>query len=79
MEHVLITTAIISIPMAKMQKKNLDTSPDEVRRFENGKIDLANIGDVTIGRAVLEPGWSWEKCVKPLVKTDSCQAPILNT
>ena len=42
--------------MAKMQKKNLDTSPDEVRKFENGKIELANLGDVTIGRAVLEPG-----------------------
>jgi uncharacterized protein DUF861 len=61
--------------MAKMQKKNLDTSPDKVLRFENGKIELANLGDVTIGRAVLEPGWSWEKCVKPLVKTDSCLAP----
>ena len=46
--------------MQKMQKKNLDTSPDEVLRFENGKIELANLGDVTIGRAVLEPGWSWE-------------------
>jgi hypothetical protein len=61
--------------MVKMLKKNLDTSPDEVRKFENGKIELANLGDVTIGRAVLEPGWSWEKCVKPIVKTDSCQAP----
>jgi hypothetical protein len=38
--------------MAKMQKKNLDTSPDEVRKFENGKIELANLGDVTIGPAV---------------------------
>jgi mannose-6-phosphate isomerase-like protein (cupin superfamily) len=64
-----------SDPMAKMLKKNLDTSPDEVRKFENGKIELANLGDVTIGRAVLEPGWSWEKCVKPIVKTESCQAP----
>jgi hypothetical protein len=61
--------------MAKMQKKNLDTSPDEIRKFENGKIELANFGDVTIGRAMLEPGWSWEKCVKPIVKTESCQAP----
>ena len=50
--------------MAKMQKKNLDTSPDETRTFENGKIQLANLGDVTIGRGILEPGWSWEKCVK---------------
>jgi hypothetical protein len=61
--------------IAKMQKTNLDTSSDEIRRFENGKIELANLGEVTIGRAVLEPGWSWEKCVKPIVKTDSCQAP----
>jgi hypothetical protein len=61
--------------MAKMQKKNLDISLDEVRKFENGKIELATLGDVTIGRAVLEPGRNWEKCVKPLVKTDSCQAP----
>ena len=61
--------------MAKMQKKNLNTSPDETRTFENGKIGLANLGDVTIGRAIFQPGWSWEKCVKPIVKTDSRQAP----
>ncbi len=48
---------------AKMQKKNLDSSPDETRTFEKGKIDVANLGDVTIGRAIFEPGWSWEKCV----------------
>ena len=41
--------------MAKMQKKNLDT-PDETRTFENGKIQLANLGDITIGRGILEPG-----------------------
>jgi hypothetical protein len=28
--------------MAKMQKKSLDTSPDETRTFEKGKIELAN-------------------------------------
>jgi hypothetical protein len=33
---------------AKMQKKSLDSSPDETRTFEKGKIDLANFsGDVT--------------------------------
>ena len=60
--------------MASLRKKNLD-SPDEVRSFDNGKVEIANLGDVAIGRATLEPGWSWEKCVKPIVKTDSCQAP----
>jgi hypothetical protein len=60
--------------MAKMQKKSLD-SPDETRAFDKGKVELANLGDITIGRGTLEPGWSWEKCVKPMAKTNSCQAP----
>jgi hypothetical protein len=34
-----------------------------------------NLGEITIGRGVFEPGWSWEKCIKPIVKTNSCQAP----
>jgi hypothetical protein len=62
--------------MAKIQKKSLDSSPDETRTFEKGKIELVNLGDITMGRAVLEPGRSWEKCVKPIVKkTDCFQAP----
>lgn len=58
----------------KMQKKSM-TSPDETRTFEKGKVELAKVGNISIGRGTLEPGWSWEKCVKPIVKTDSCQAP----
>lgn len=54
--------------MEKIQKKSLDSSPDETRTFEKGKIELVNPGDITIGRAVLEPRWCWEKCVKPIVK-----------
>jgi hypothetical protein len=65
--------------MAKIEKKSLDSSPDETRTFEKGKIELANLGDVYNRSAVLEPGWSSEKCVKPIVKTDSCQARILST
>jgi ethanolamine utilization protein EutQ (cupin superfamily) len=57
----------------KVEKKSLDSLPDETRSFEKGKIDLANIGDITIGRGSFEPGWSWEKCIKPIVKTNSCQ------
>ena len=60
---------------SKMQKKNLDSSPDETRTFEKGKVNIANFEDITIGRATLEPGWSWDKCVKPLAKTNSCEAP----
>ena len=35
--------------MASLRKKNLD-SPDEVRSFDNGKVEIANLRDVAIGR-----------------------------
>jgi hypothetical protein len=58
--------------MARLEKKSM-SSPDETRTFDKGKIELIKIGDANIGRIYLEPGWSWEKCVKPIVRTESCQ------
>ncbi|QIN80709.1 cupin domain-containing protein [Rubrobacter marinus] len=56
-----------------MQGKSLD-SPDEVRSFEKGRMDVVNLGgDVVAGRAVFEPGWRWSEHVKPVAGTDSCQ------
>ena len=60
---------------APMEKKSIN-SPDEVRTFDKGKLELTTFTNgITIGRITLEPGWSWEKCVKPIVKTNSCEAP----
>ena len=59
-------------PAQKMQGKSLD-SPDEVRSFEKGRMDVVTLEDVTVGRAVFEPGWKWSECVKPIAGTDSCQ------
>ncbi len=42
---------------ATLQSKNLG-SADEVRRFvDKGKADIVHLGNVTVGRFVLEPGW----------------------
>jgi quercetin dioxygenase-like cupin family protein len=66
----------MSLSTAKIIAKSMN-SPEEVRRFEKGKIELVDFPDkgITIGRGTFEPGFSWDKCVKPVVKTDSCQAP----
>jgi len=32
-------------------------SPDERRTFDNGKVDIVKIDEVTAGRFTLEPGW----------------------
>jgi hypothetical protein len=65
----------LSSLMAKLQKKSLDSSPDETQVFEDGKMELAKFDNVTIGRVLSQPGWSWEKSIKPIVKTDTCQLP----
>jgi hypothetical protein len=57
----------------EMQSRNFDKNPDDVRKFTNGRIELANLGEATIGRMTLEPGWKWSKDVKPIVNTNSCQ------
>jgi hypothetical protein len=59
----------------EMRSRNLDNNPDDVRKFTNGKVELANLGDVTIGRITLDPGWKWSNDVKPIVNTSSCQLP----
>jgi hypothetical protein len=60
--------------MKKAERKNFG-KPDEIRKFPNGYTELLTIGNATVGRAVLEPGWKWSTSVKPIAKTTSCEAP----
>jgi mannose-6-phosphate isomerase-like protein (cupin superfamily) len=57
----------------EMKSRNLDKNPDEIRKFSNGKMEIANLGDAVIARITVEPGWKWSKDVKPIVNTNSCQ------
>ena len=59
--------------MAKAEKKSLIT-PEETRTFPNGKLEVVNFEGWTIGKATFEPGWKWSTSVKPIAKTESCQA-----
>ena len=49
--------------------------PAEVRSFDKGRVEVITVGGATIGRAIFEPGWRWSTCVKPIAKTQSCEAP----
>jgi len=60
--------------LGKLEVKSTNI-PDETRTFEKGKIELVKIGEATVGRAVLQPGWRWSTHVKPIAKTKSCEAP----
>jgi quercetin dioxygenase-like cupin family protein len=46
--------------------------PDEIRQFDKGKFELVQIGGMTIGRAIYEPGWKWSVHVGPSLGAKSC-------
>lgn len=50
-------------------------SPDEVRNFENGRLELVKFAGGEVGRLILQPGWRWSDHVKPIAGTDWCEAP----
>jgi quercetin dioxygenase-like cupin family protein len=62
--------------MAGLVRKSLN-SPEETRPFEEnmGKVELVKSDKGMVGRATFQPGWKWSKHVKPIAKTESCQAP----
>jgi hypothetical protein len=62
--------------MASIETKNMD-HPDESRTPEKTSMSVIHLGDATVGRYTLQPGWKWSDCIKPLVGTDSCQAAHL--
>src|ERR1700712_5079646 len=65
----------IGVMMPGLVRKSLD-SPEETRPFESGKgqLQLVNLEQGAVGRATFLPGWRWSEHVKPIAKTESCQA-----
>jgi len=56
----------------RLQRKSFAT-PDQVRTFPRGHIDVIRLDEIAIGRFMLEPGWRWSQDVAPVVRTRSCQ------
>jgi len=56
----------------RLQRKSFST-PDQVRTFPTGRIDIVTLDETAIGRFVFAPGWRWSKDVAPITGTHSCQ------
>jgi hypothetical protein len=48
--------------------------PDEKISLEREEIDIANFFGSSIKRLIRSPGWSWEKHLRPISKSNSCQS-----
>jgi mannose-6-phosphate isomerase-like protein (cupin superfamily) len=64
--------------MSGITRMSLD-SPEEVRQFPDGsgRLELVNVKAGAVGRATFLPGWRWSEHIKPIAKTESCQAAHL--
>ncbi|MBI3000444.1 MAG: cupin domain-containing protein [Deltaproteobacteria bacterium] len=61
-----------AVAVGKFEVKSHGT-PDEVRSPNKTRVEIVRLEGFTFGRFNFEPGWRWSECVKPVVKTDSCQ------
>lgn len=52
-------------------------SPDEVREFPHGRLELVTIAGQTLGRASYQPGWKWSEDVGPGVNASRCSVEHL--
>jgi len=59
--------------MVEARAKNL-TNPDETLEFPGIKVQQVDLGDLTVGRIVTDPGWRWYTHVRPHVGGDWCEA-----
>lgn len=59
--------------MAERRVKSLE-KPDEILEFPKLTVRVVELGDITVGQFVNEPGWSWAECMRPTVGGDWCQA-----
>jgi class 3 adenylate cyclase len=60
--------------MAGFIKRSL-LEPDDLSIFELGEARVVQVGEMSFGRTVLEPGWRWVDHLGPLAGTPSCQFP----
>jgi class 3 adenylate cyclase len=59
--------------MAEPRSKNLG-DPDETIEMPGTTQHRVDLGDLTVGRVVQEPGWRWSTHIRPQVGGDWCQA-----
>ena len=48
--------------------------PDETKEPPLTRVDICDLGTCKAARLRVQPGWKWSTCIKPIAKTESCQA-----
>jgi hypothetical protein len=63
----------MTLATMKSVKKNFG-SPDSTQDCGHGTMELTTLEDITLARLNLRPGWKWSEHIRPMAKTDYCEA-----
>jgi hypothetical protein len=58
--------------VAGVEARSFD-APDETRTPDKTKLEIVLMGGTSASRMLLQPGWKWSECIKPVVGGDRCQ------
>ena len=58
--------------MSNVMRKSF--SEGEIKTPNKAHSSTVTLGNVTMSKTTLQPGWSWSSCIKPIVGTESCRA-----
>jgi hypothetical protein len=59
--------------MAEALSKSFER-PDDVVEFPNIRSRIVELGDLTVGELVSQPGWRWSRDMRPTIGGEWCQA-----
>jgi hypothetical protein len=58
--------------MVKLQRRPFG-EPDDVREIPYGHLETYDMGEIRIGRSILQPRWRWSESIKPIARTELCE------
>ena len=58
--------------MSNVMKKSF--TDGDIKTPEKAHSSTVILNNVTLTKVILQPGWKWSTCIKPIVETESCQA-----
>jgi hypothetical protein len=62
--------------MPAIEHRNM-SEPDETRTPDRTTLEVVRLGNASVARLTLQPGWRWSECIRPVVGGQSCQAAHL--
>jgi class 3 adenylate cyclase len=58
--------------MVKLQRRPFG-EPDNVREVPFGHLETYDMGEIRLGRSILQPGWRWSESIQPISRTELCE------